>query len=179
MPGREQVASLRRGPGSAGRGTVRATSRRATVLSIPTRTRWGTSRPASIKRSRADFLHRGHIDAKYDCHTCWARPLCAGGCHHEAFVRYGDTGHPESALLRLDSGLDRHLSQNLRRDRGQESGVSCNSLPKGKHHETHASVEQEGRGASTITLSARTEDVVAMQDRRQPSSAPTFRWDAR
>jgi uncharacterized protein len=19
--------------------------------------------------------------------------LCAGGCHHEAFVRYGDTGH--------------------------------------------------------------------------------------
>lgn len=43
---------------------------------------------------QADFLSRGHIQAKYDCHTCWARPLCAGGCHHEAFVRYGDTGHP-------------------------------------------------------------------------------------
>jgi uncharacterized protein len=43
---------------------------------------------------QADFLNRGHIDSKYDCHTCWARPLCAGGCHHEAFVRYGDTGHP-------------------------------------------------------------------------------------
>ncbi len=43
---------------------------------------------------QADFLKRGHIDSKYDCHTCWARPLCAGGCHHEAFVRYGDTGHP-------------------------------------------------------------------------------------
>lgn len=41
-----------------------------------------------------DFLSRGHIRAKTDCHTCWARPLCAGGCHHEAFVRYGDTGHP-------------------------------------------------------------------------------------
>jgi uncharacterized protein len=41
-----------------------------------------------------DFLKRGHIQSKYDCHTCWARPLCAGGCHHEAFVRYGDTGHP-------------------------------------------------------------------------------------
>jgi uncharacterized protein len=41
-----------------------------------------------------DFLNRGHIGAKYACHTCWARPLCAGGCHHEAFVRYGDTGHP-------------------------------------------------------------------------------------
>ncbi|MBV8730474.1 MAG: quinohemoprotein amine dehydrogenase maturation protein, partial [Acidobacteriia bacterium] len=43
---------------------------------------------------QADFLRRGHIDSKYDCHTCWARPLCAGGCHHEAYVRYGDTGHP-------------------------------------------------------------------------------------
>ena len=43
---------------------------------------------------QADFLQRGHINSKYDCHTCWARPLCAGGCHHEAFVRYGDTGHP-------------------------------------------------------------------------------------
>jgi uncharacterized protein len=41
-----------------------------------------------------DFLSRGHINSKYDCHSCWARPLCAGGCHHEAFVRYGDTGHP-------------------------------------------------------------------------------------
>ena len=42
---------------------------------------------------QTDFLSRGHIGAKYDCHSCWARPLCAGGCHHEAFVRYGDTGH--------------------------------------------------------------------------------------
>jgi uncharacterized protein len=40
------------------------------------------------------FLTKGHIGAKYECHTCWARPLCSGGCHHEAFVRYGDTGHP-------------------------------------------------------------------------------------
>jgi uncharacterized protein len=46
------------------------------------------------KSKQNDFLSRGHINAKYDCHTCWARPLCAGGCHHEAFVRYGDTGHP-------------------------------------------------------------------------------------
>ena len=43
---------------------------------------------------QTDFLQRGHIGNKYDCHTCWARPLCAGGCHHEAYVRYGDTGHP-------------------------------------------------------------------------------------
>jgi len=42
---------------------------------------------------RDDFLSKGHVGAKYECQTCWARPLCAGGCHHEAFVRYGDTGH--------------------------------------------------------------------------------------
>ncbi|MBV9507316.1 MAG: quinohemoprotein amine dehydrogenase maturation protein [Acidobacteriia bacterium] len=46
------------------------------------------------REKQSDFLSRGHIGAKYACHTCWARPLCAGGCHHEAFVRYGDTGHP-------------------------------------------------------------------------------------
>ncbi|PYS00034.1 MAG: quinohemoprotein amine dehydrogenase maturation protein [Acidobacteria bacterium] len=46
------------------------------------------------REKQRDFLRRGHINSKYDCHTCWARPLCAGGCHHEAYVRYGDTGHP-------------------------------------------------------------------------------------
>jgi uncharacterized protein len=48
-----------------------------------------------IDRAKAaDFLSRGHIDSKTDCSRCWARPVCAGGCHHEAYVRYGDTGHP-------------------------------------------------------------------------------------
>ena len=42
---------------------------------------------------QAEFLNKGHIGAKYECHSCFARPLCSGGCHHEAFVRYGDTGH--------------------------------------------------------------------------------------
>ena len=46
------------------------------------------------REKQSDFLARGHINTKYDCHTCWARPVCAGGCHHEAYVRYGDTGHP-------------------------------------------------------------------------------------
>jgi uncharacterized protein len=40
------------------------------------------------------FLDRGHVERKHECQTCFARPLCAGGCHHEAYVRYGDTGHP-------------------------------------------------------------------------------------
>lgn len=40
-----------------------------------------------------DFLERGHISNKLACHTCWARPVCSGGCYHEAYVRYHDTGH--------------------------------------------------------------------------------------
>jgi uncharacterized protein len=41
-----------------------------------------------------DFLSRHHIDNKTDCATCWARPLCAGGCYHEAHTRYGSTAQP-------------------------------------------------------------------------------------
>lgn len=45
------------------------------------------------RECQQEFLGRGHVEAKFDCQSCWARPLCAGGCHHEAFVRYGDSGH--------------------------------------------------------------------------------------
>ncbi len=38
-----------------------------------------------------DYLLRHHIANKTDCATCWARPLCAGGCYHEAHTRYGST----------------------------------------------------------------------------------------
>jgi uncharacterized protein len=37
------------------------------------------------------FLEKHHISNKTDCSTCWARPLCSGGCYHEAHTRYGDT----------------------------------------------------------------------------------------
>jgi uncharacterized protein len=45
------------------------------------------------REGQADFLERGGIHRKPECHTCWARPVCSGGCYHEAYVRYGDTGH--------------------------------------------------------------------------------------
>jgi uncharacterized protein len=45
------------------------------------------------REKQAAFLERGHISRKPECHTCWARPVCSGGCYHEAYVRYGDTGH--------------------------------------------------------------------------------------
>ncbi|MFY9341231.1 MAG: quinohemoprotein amine dehydrogenase maturation protein [Planctomycetota bacterium] len=39
---------------------------------------------------RTSFLQQAHVDQKTDCTQCFARPLCAGGCYHEAHVRYGD-----------------------------------------------------------------------------------------
>ena len=43
---------------------------------------------------RTEFLRRGHVNTKVACHNCWARPLCAGGCYHEAYVRYEDASQP-------------------------------------------------------------------------------------
>jgi uncharacterized protein len=40
------------------------------------------------------FLESHHINDKTDCQTCWARPICAGGCYHEANTRYGSTNRP-------------------------------------------------------------------------------------
>lgn len=40
------------------------------------------------------FLESHHINEKTDCQTCWARPICAGGCYHEANTRYGTTARP-------------------------------------------------------------------------------------
>jgi uncharacterized protein len=54
----------------------------------------GTLKTGIDRSAQAEFLEQHHIDEKTDCHTCWARPLCAGGCYHEAHVRYGTTRRP-------------------------------------------------------------------------------------
>lgn len=41
--------------------------------------------------ARREFLENHHVGARPDCHTCWARPVCAGGCYHEAFINFSDT----------------------------------------------------------------------------------------
>lgn len=41
--------------------------------------------------ARNDFLKSHHLAERHDCDTCWARPTCAGGCYHEAFIHYGST----------------------------------------------------------------------------------------
>ena len=46
------------------------------------------------RAKQEQFLVDHHIAAKTDCHTCWARPICSGGCYHEAHVRYGTSKRP-------------------------------------------------------------------------------------
>ncbi len=41
-----------------------------------------------------NYLVKHHVANKTDCSQCWARPICAGGCYHEAQTRYGSTEKP-------------------------------------------------------------------------------------
>ena len=54
----------------------------------------GTVYEGLDQQAQIDFLEKNHIADKTDCSKCWARPLCSGGCYHEAYTRYGETTHP-------------------------------------------------------------------------------------
>jgi uncharacterized protein len=54
----------------------------------------GTVADGIDRNAQQAFLEKHHIANKTDCSTCWARPLCSGGCYHEAHTRYGETAHP-------------------------------------------------------------------------------------
>jgi len=54
----------------------------------------GTVRSGIDRLVQIGFLEKHHIDHKTDCSQCWARPLCAGGCYHEAHTHYGESAHP-------------------------------------------------------------------------------------
>ncbi len=56
--------------------------------------RLGTVRDGIDREAQRAFLDAHHVDSKTDCQTCWARPLCAGGCYHEAHTREGSTVRP-------------------------------------------------------------------------------------
>jgi uncharacterized protein len=55
--------------------------------------KFGTVRTAST--ASAARVSSSRITSRQDrLQTCWARPLCAGGCYHEAHTRYGTTTRP-------------------------------------------------------------------------------------
>jgi len=54
----------------------------------------GNVRDGVSWEKQQEFLQTHHLSNKTDCATCWARPICAGGCYHEAHTRYGTTNTP-------------------------------------------------------------------------------------
>lgn len=46
------------------------------------------------RRQLAGFLARAAEPDPRGCDTCRVRNLCAGGCYHESYARYGDPHHP-------------------------------------------------------------------------------------
>ncbi|MBX9599676.1 MAG: quinohemoprotein amine dehydrogenase maturation protein [Bryobacteraceae bacterium] len=56
--------------------------------------KFGTVKTGVDRLVQIGFLEKHHVDDKTDCNRCWARPVCAGGCYHEAHTRFGDTNHP-------------------------------------------------------------------------------------
>ena len=56
--------------------------------------RFGSVSDGIDRARQAEFLESHHIDHKTDCSQCWARPICAGGCYHEAHTRHGSTTKP-------------------------------------------------------------------------------------
>jgi uncharacterized protein len=97
--------------------------------------RLGTVRDGIDPDARGRFLDQHHIDDKTDCRRCWARPLCSGGCYHEAYVRYGTTTRPNlhycewirgwtDACLRIYGELAERNPEFLKRfDRGVDREV--------------------------------------------------------
>ena len=92
--GHEQGVPVRRRPRTDGR----RDGRRCRALSSLRRLGRAQARQR-VRRRRSLAAGRlprrkHHIANKTDCATCWARPLCAGGCYHEAHTRYGSTLEP-------------------------------------------------------------------------------------
>ena len=56
--------------------------------------RFGSVTEGIDRARQASFLEDHHVAHKTDCSQCWARPICGGGCYHEAHTRYGDTTRP-------------------------------------------------------------------------------------
>jgi uncharacterized protein len=56
--------------------------------------RFGSVHDGIDRAKQAEFLDSHHIANKTDCAQCWARPICGGGCYHEAHTRYGATTQP-------------------------------------------------------------------------------------
>ncbi|RMF11819.1 MAG: quinohemoprotein amine dehydrogenase maturation protein [Alphaproteobacteria bacterium] len=64
---------------------------RFTGSDLPT---YGSVERGIARQELGDFLTRRLDKTGTGCATCRIRSLCAGGCYHESYARYGDPQHP-------------------------------------------------------------------------------------
>ena len=125
------------------------------------------------------FLEKHHIDEKTDCSRCWARPLCSGGCYHEAHTRYGDTAQANlhycewirgwtETCLKIYAELAVRNPGYLEQFDDEESGLEASRAINRKAARIERKVAAE-------------DDVVALQQGglRNSRRSRIFRWAAR
>ncbi len=84
---------------------------RFTGSDMPT---FGTIHDGIDKSSLGAFIEARLDKSGTDCSTCHIRNLCAGGCYHESYARYGDPQHPTyhyCTIMRdwVDFGIDSYV----------------------------------------------------------------------
>ena len=73
--------------------------------------RFGTVHQGVDKPALSSFINERLAQSDKGCDTCHIRNLCAGGCYHESYARYGDPAKPTyhyCELMRdwIDFGID-------------------------------------------------------------------------
>jgi hypothetical protein len=139
----------------------RAISRRAIALSIPTRiasVMFQTESTASVRPISwaADTFIRRRIAARV------SRVPVRRGCHHEAYVRYGDTGHPNLHYCDWIRGWTDTCLQIYGRHRRAEPEFPGAFLRKESRMRHLRAVNQKARRIDDYIASL-DEDVVALQ----------------
>jgi uncharacterized protein len=56
--------------------------------------RFGNTREGVDRQALNAFVNQRLDQADQGCATCRIRKLCAGGCYHESYARYGDPTRP-------------------------------------------------------------------------------------
>ncbi len=57
------------------------------------------------RRRRVELQIRGEVGQKQACTSCWARRLCAGGCHYDVHLHRGRMEHPVVGLCDYYRGM--------------------------------------------------------------------------
>ena len=140
VPGRQQIASLRRRPGPDGRGAFRR-HRAVPPLCRFRRARAGhTSPPASIARSRPIFC-----TAATSIPSTIATPAGRARCAPAAAITKPSCATATPAIRICTTAIGfatgpTPVCRFMARSRAKNPGFLASSLPKGKHHETPASL---------------------------------------